>query len=82
MDDGGPTAGKPGIVKRGFSRIAGLIGKAMDGDVTESEIISMVNEGHEQGVLQASEAEMITNIFAFGDKEAQDIIKKKKHEWL
>ncbi len=79
MDDGGPTAGKPGIVKRGFSRIAGLIGKAMDGDVTESEIISMVNEGHEQGVLQASEAEMITNIFAFGDKEAQDIMIHRKN---
>ena len=79
MDDGGPTAGKPGIVKRGFSRIAGLIGKAMDGDVTESEIISMVNEGHEQGVLQASEAEMITNIFALGDKEAQDIMIHRKN---
>lgn len=79
MDDGGPTAGKPGIVKRGFSRIAGLIGKAMDGDVTESEIISMVNEGHEQGVLQASEAEMITNIFAFGDKKAQDIMIHRKN---
>ncbi len=43
-------------------------------DVTEEEIISMVNEGHEQGVLQAAEAEMITNIFEFGDKEAQDIM--------
>lgn len=43
-------------------------------DVTEEEIISMVNEGHEQGVLQASEAEMITNIFEFGDKEAKDIM--------
>ena len=36
-------------------------------DVTEEEIISMVNEGHEQGVLLASEAEMIHNIFEFGD---------------
>ena len=36
--------------------------------VTE-EIISMVNEGHEQGVFQATEAEMITNIFEFGDKD-------------
>ena len=39
----------------------------------------MVNEGHEQGVLQASEAEMITNIFAFGDKEAQDIMIRRKN---
>ena len=40
----------------------------------EGEIISMVNESHEQGYIEASEAEMITNIFEFGDKQAQDIM--------
>ena len=45
-----------------------------DNDVTEEEIINMVNEGHEQGVILASEAEMISNIFEYGDKEAQDIM--------
>ena len=40
----------------------------------EAEILSMVNEGHEQGYIEASEAEMITNIFEFGDKKAQDIM--------
>ena len=34
----------------------------------------MVNEGHEQGVLEAGEAEMITNIFELNDKEAGDIM--------
>ena len=48
-------------------------------DVTEEEIISMVNEGHEQGVLEASEAEMIHNIFEFDDKEARDIMTHRKH---
>lgn len=48
-------------------------------DVTEEEIISMVNEGHEQGVLLASEAEMIHNIFEFGDKEAKDIMTHRKN---
>ncbi len=48
-------------------------------DVTEEEIISMVNEGHEQGVLQASEMEMIHNIFEFDDKEAKDIMTHRKH---
>lgn len=43
-------------------------------DNVEEEIISMVNEGHEQGVLHETEAEMITNIFEFGDKEARDIM--------
>lgn len=48
-------------------------------DVTEEEIISMVNEGHEQGVLLASEAEMIHNIFEFGDKDARDIMTHRKN---
>jgi len=48
-------------------------------DVTEEEIISMVNEGQEQGVLLATEAEMITNIFEFGDKEAQNIMTYRKN---
>ena len=43
-------------------------------NAAEDEIISMVNEGHEQGYIEASEAAMITNIFEFGDKKAQDIM--------
>ena len=45
-----------------------------DDNVTEEDIMSMVNEGHEQGVLEAGEAEMITNIFELNDKEAGDIM--------
>ena len=59
MDDGGsPTTG----MKKLSNRLMKLFGVDTD-DVTEEEIISMVNEGHEQGVLQANEAEMIHNIF-------------------
>ena len=47
---------------------------ADDENVTEEDIMSMVNEGHEQGVLEAGETEMITNIFQLGDKEAWDIM--------
>ncbi|MBO4913305.1 MAG: HlyC/CorC family transporter [Butyrivibrio sp.] len=43
-------------------------------DVTTEGIISMVSEGQEQGVLQETEADMISNIFEFSDKEAQDIM--------
>lgn len=63
-----------------FSKISELISfifhiKNVDEDnVTEQEIITMVNEGQEQGVLEASEAEMITNIFELGDKNAGDIM--------
>ena len=45
----------------------------------EDEIISMVNEGHEQGVINANEAEMIQNIFEFTDKEAQDVMTHRRN---
>ena len=41
---------------------------------SEEDIISMVDEGHEQGVVLENEAEMIHNIFAFSDKCAGDIM--------
>lgn len=60
-------------------RMFGIRDKSGETDVTEEEIINMVNEGHEQGVIQASEAEMITNIFELGDKEAQDIMTHRRN---
>jgi putative hemolysin len=59
---------------KGFLYIFGIRGDDGISDVTEEEIKSMVSEGQEQGVLQESEADMITNIFEFSDKEAQDIM--------
>lgn len=70
MDDScSPTNG----AKKFGNLFLKLFGTDSD-DVTEEEIISMVNEGHEQGVLEANEAEMIHNIFEFGDKDAKDIM--------
>lgn len=48
-------------------------------DVTEEEIIDMVKEGHEQGVIEDNEAEMIHKIFEYGDKEAQDIMTNRSN---
>ena len=48
-------------------------------EVIEEEIISMVKEGHEQGILMESEAEMIHNIFEYADKEAKDIMTHRKN---
>lgn len=58
--------------------------KTLDGilgndDVTEEEIISMVREGHEQGTILASEAELIHNVFEFDDKEVKDIMTRRKN---
>lgn len=69
-----PFTGLVTVTVNGILRLFGMKEDKDYADVTEEEIISMVNEGHEQGVLQAAEAEMITNIFEFRDKEAQDIM--------
>lgn len=68
-----------------FACLAGLASRLIAGifkagpgagadNVTEEDIMTMVNEGHVQGVIEASEAEMITNIFEFDDKDAGDIM--------
>lgn len=57
----------PSSLKRLFSK------KAIEEKV-EEEILSMIEEGHEQGVIEENEVEMISNIFEFGDKDARDIM--------
>ena len=64
------AAGISFVVLKAF----GIDMNAEDENVTEEDIVSMVNEGHEQGVLEAKEAEMITNIFELNDKDAGDIM--------
>jgi len=59
-------------------RIVGIKGEKMQENITEDELISMVNEGHEQGVFDADEVEMISNIIELDEKEAQDIMTPKK----
>ena len=63
---------------KGFKRIFGKGRWTAGEDLTEQEIMSMVNEGHENGVLQESEAEMINNIFTLDQKEAKDIMIHRK----
>ena len=84
MDDG---YGHPGIFLVAVIVCAVIIAgyliwryrKLKEENVTEEDIKTMVNEGHEQGVLESSEAEMISNIFEFDDKEACDIMTHRKN---
>lgn len=69
-DVGNPRKGFRDKMKRFFNRSSE--------DVTEQEIMSLVNEGHEQGFIQESEAEMINNIFELSDKAAKDIMTHRK----
>ena len=67
------------VMTTGIARICGIRPSDVADEVTEDEIISMVNEGHEQGVLDEHEAEMIQNIFRLDDKDAQDIMTHRKN---
>ncbi|MBP5159404.1 MAG: HlyC/CorC family transporter, partial [Lachnospiraceae bacterium] len=61
-----------------FFRIFGFDPNETDESVTEEEIISIVNEGQEQGVLDDDEAEMISNIIEFDEKQARDIMTHRR----
>ena len=60
-DDGSPLNN----FGKGLKKLFGKNRRGSGEDLTEQEIMSMVNEGHEHGVLQESEAEMINNIFTY-----------------
>ena len=42
--------------------------------VTETELKTLVNIGHEEGVIEAEEKTMINNVFEFGDGTARDVM--------
>ncbi|MDD5968927.1 MAG: hemolysin family protein [Candidatus Fimousia sp.] len=44
----------------------------------EEEIKNMMNQGLEQGIIEADEREMINNVFEFGDKECKDVMRFRK----
>ena len=75
MDDAGNPKSRNAFARKWKRFINGIKAE----DVTEEEIMSMVHEGHEQGVLHAQEAEMIHNIFEFVDKEAKDVMIHRKN---
>lgn len=74
MDDGASPKLSYAEKNNWFSDFLRKLNRKNADKITEREIISMVNEGQETGVLQANEVEMIQNIFEFTDKEAKDIM--------
>ena len=60
-------------------RLSRLFSKNAAEEATEDEIISMVDEGHEKGLIEESEAEMIHNIFELDDTDAEDIMVHRRH---
>lgn len=74
-----PITDLTNLLAKGILWVFGIKKPVAKADVTEEEIISMVNEGQELGVFEAEEAEMIANIFEYGDKEAKDIMTNRNH---
>ena len=65
-------------VARGIAAMFGVHPGDIAENVTEEEIISIVTEGQEQGLLDEEEAEMITNVMDFDAKAARDVMTRKK----
>lgn len=60
-------------------KLMGIDYKEEHDSVTEEEIISIVNEGQEKGVLEEQEAEMISNIMEMDEKDAENIMTHRKN---
>ncbi len=58
----------------GWKALFGKKNSEEPADAVEEEILSIIEEGHEQGMIQPDEAELISNVFEFGDKEARDVM--------
>ena len=58
----------------GIVRLFGIDPSADEENVTEEEILMMVDVGEEKGVIENAQAEMINNIFEFDDIDAGDIM--------
>ena len=57
-----------------FVRLLGLDPNADEENVTEEEILMLVDAGEEKGVIEESQKEMINNIFEFDDLLASDVM--------
>lgn len=64
--------------QNGPSSLKKILAKKALEEKVEEEILSMVEEGHEQGVIEETEVEMISNIFEFSDKDAKDIMTSRQ----
>jgi putative hemolysin len=57
-----------------FVRLLGVDPNAEEGQVTEEEILMMIDVGEEKGTIGETEKEMINNIFEFDDKTVTEIM--------
>lgn len=54
-------------------------GEDKEQEDVEHEILSLIQEGRERGFFAGGEGEMISNIFSYNEKKAEDIMVHRKH---
>ena len=62
------------LLSGGLLRLFGIDPDKRDDSVTEEDLRTIVEAGHEDGVLETEEHKMINNVFDFGDHQAKDIM--------
>ncbi len=62
------------LLSGGILRLFGIDPDKRDDSVTEEDLRTIVEAGHEDGVLETEEHKMINNVFDFGDHQAKEIM--------
>ena len=62
------------MLSNGILRLIGVDPKQKASTLTESELRTLVDVSHEEGVIESEEKEMINNVFDFSDSVARDIM--------
>lgn len=62
------------VLSGGILRLFGVDPDKRDDSVTEEDLRTIVEAGHEDGVLETEEHKMINNVFDFGEHQAKDIM--------
>ena len=74
-----PISDLSDLLLTGFFNLIGKNKYNKDDEVTEDDILSMVQESNDQGLIEDDEVAMINNIFELNDKEAKDIMTNRKN---
>ena len=62
------------LLSGGVLRLLGVDPNKPTDSITEDELRTIVEVGHEEGVIESEEKEMINNVFDLGDSVARDIM--------
>jgi len=77
-----PLVGLLAAINRAVLRLLGIRDDAR-GAITEEEIQMLVSEGHEQGVLDLDERNMMNRVMRLGDRTAESLMTPRKDiAWL